>query len=131
MTQIESQERLIPQNQAQLFSFLCNFNNFENLMPDKVTNWTSTENSCYFNIAGIANLGMKIIEKKEPSFIKIIHDGKVPFNFDFFIHIQEKDQQHSLVKLEFNAELNAMLKMVAVKPLNQFLEDLLDQLEKL
>jgi len=131
MTQIESQERLIPQNQAQLFSFLCNFNNFENLMPDKVTNWTSTENSCYFNIAGIANLGMKIIEKKEPSFIKIIHDGKVPFNFDFFIYIQEKDQQHSLVKLEFNAELNAMLKMVAVKPLNQFLEDLLDQLEKL
>jgi len=131
MTRIESKERVISQNQSALFSFLCNFNNFENLMPEKVSNWTSTNETCYFNIAGIANLGMKITEKKQPSFIKIIDDGKVPFSFQFFIYIRENDLQSTSVKLVFDAELNAMLKMVAVKPLTQFLEDLLDHLEEI
>lgn len=129
MTKIESQARSINQSPEALFNFLTNFNNFEALMPDKVTNWTSTENSCYFSISGIASLGMKITEKNAPTYIKMIDDGKVPFSFEFLVNIQDQGNASSRVQLSFNAKLNAMLKMVAIKPLNEFLESLLDHLE--
>ena len=129
MTKIESQARSINQSPETLFNFLTNFNNFEALMPDKVTNWTSTENSCYFSISGIASLGMKITEKNAPTYIKMIDDGKVPFFFFFLVNIQDQGNASSRVQLSFNAKLNAMLKMVAIKPLNEFLESLLDHLE--
>ena len=129
MTKIESKERVINHSPEKIFKFLSNFNNFQGLMPDKVTNWTSTEESCYFSISGIASLGMRIVDKTAHTNIKMVDDGKVPFKFDFLIDIQESDK-HSILKLTFNAQLNAMLKMVAVSPLKDFLESLLDHLEK-
>lgn len=130
MTKIESKAREIHASEITIFNFLSNFNNFEALMPDKVSDWTSTEDSCYFSISGIASLGMRIVEKTAHSNIKMVDDGKVPFKFDFLVDIKTLDSEKSEVQLTFNAELNAMLKMVAVKPLNDFLEKLLDHLEQ-
>ena len=129
MTKIESSERIINQSVDKVYNFLSNFNNFEGLMPEKVSDWTSTEDSCYFSIMGIASLGMRIVEKKPTNLIKMVDDGKVPFKFDFVVRISESEK-NSIVKLTFDAELNAMLKMVAVGPLKDFLEKLLDHLEK-
>ena len=128
MTKIESKKRSIKQTKETIFNFLSNFNNFEGLMPEKVTNWTSDEESCYFSISGIASLGMRIIETSAHSRIKMVDDGKVPFKFFFTVNL-EGDKEQTIVQLVFDAELNAMLKMVAVKPLNDFLESLLDHLE--
>jgi carbon monoxide dehydrogenase subunit G len=130
MTRIESKERLINHSNEKIFTFLSDFRNFENLMPSKVTNYTATEESCYFSISGIASLGMRIVEREPHTRLKMLSDGKVPFDFDFNVNITESDQA-SKVSLVFNAKLNAMLKMVAVKPLGDFLEQLLDELEKL
>lgn len=130
MTKIESQERQIKHSAETLFNFLSDFNNFEPLMPEKVSNWTCTQESCYFTISGIASLGMKIVEKEPYTRLKMLHDGKVPFEFDFNVYIQEQGD-NCLVKLVFNAKLNTMLKMVAVKPLKQFLNDLLDELNEI
>lgn len=129
MTKIESTERLIPNSAEQIYTFLTNFNNFEHLMPSKVSDWTSTEHSCYFSISGIASLGMKIVEKQASHFIKMVDDGKVPFTFDFIINIKPRTEDSAFVKLNFNANLNPLLRMVAVKPLEEFLEQLLDHLE--
>ncbi len=130
MTKIESQERLIHHSADRLFNFLSDFNHFEPLMPEKVVNWKATQDTCYFTISGIASLGMKIVEKEPNRRLKMIQDGKVPFDFDFNVYIQE-DGDNALVKLILNAKLNAMYKMVAVKPLKHFLNDLLDHLEEI
>ena len=60
MTKIESKHKTIKYSSETIFNFLSDFNNFEGLMPSKVSDWTSTKDSCYFSISGIANLGMKI-----------------------------------------------------------------------
>lgn len=127
MTRIESTERNINFSAKKVFEFLSNFNNFEGLMPKKVTNWESTDNNCYFSISGIAELGMEIIEKEPYQLIKMTDYGKVPFKFDFIVDIKELGEQ-SVVKLTFDAQLNPMLKMIAVNPLKSFLEDLLNHL---
>ena len=131
MTRIESENRLIFQSTEKLFKFLTNFNNFETIMPDKVKEWTATENSCYFSISGIASLGMRIEEKKPFSFIKMLDDGDVPFKFDFLIYLEKMSDKETDVKLVFDADLNTMMKAVAIKPLKDFLEKILDKLEKI
>jgi len=128
MTRIESEKRNINKSSEIIFNFLSNFNNFETLMPDKVVDWKSDKDTCSFTISGLASLGMRIIDKTPNSYIKIIDEGKVPFKFDFIINIIEKNKS-SEVQLIFDADLNTMLKMVAVKPLRNFLNMLLDELQ--
>ena len=129
MTRIESDTRLISKTDKKIFNFLSDFNNFEQLMPDRVTDWESDKKTCSFTISGLASLGMEIIETRPNSFIKIKDFGKVPFNFDFLVSIEAQGDK-SNVNLVFDADLNTMLKMVAVKPLKNFLNMLLDELEK-
>jgi len=129
MTKIESDTRLINKTDKQIFNFLSDFNNFEQLMPDRVTDWKSDTKTCSFTISGLASLGMEIIETTPNSVIKIKDFGKVPFKFDFLVNIETQGEK-SNVDLVFDADLNTMLKMVAVKPLKNFLNMLLDELEK-
>ena len=131
MTKIESEDRLISQSVEQLFKFLTNFRNFESLMPDRVNEWEATEDSCRFSISNIVSLGMRIKEKDAFSFIKMVDDGDVPFKFDFLIYLSAKSAKESQVKLVFDADLNMMMKAVAVRPLKDFLEKLLDKLQEI
>ena len=128
MTRIESDKRKIDKSSEVIFNFLSDFNNFETIMPDKVVDWKSDNESCSFTISGLASLGMRITEKTPNTYIKIVDEGKVPFKFDFLVNIAE-NADGADVQLIFDADLNTMLKMVAVKPLRNFLNMLLDELQ--
>jgi len=130
MTRIESNITPVNKSAGEVFAFLSDFNNFKSLMPEQVVDWESTADECSFKIKGMATLGMKMIEKNPDSLIKITSNGKVPFDFFLSCHIEE-DGSHSKVLLAFDAELNAMLKMMAVKPLTNFLNLLVGKLSEL
>jgi carbon monoxide dehydrogenase subunit G len=131
MTRIESDKTSVDKTPEEVFNFLSNFNNFKKLMPEQVTNWESTEDTCSFTIAGMASLGMKMVEKKPYSLIKVEKDGKAPFDFTLECLVDKKDSSKSEVQLAFNADLNPMLKMMAVKPLTNFLNLLVGKLKDL
>lgn len=131
MTRIESDKTEIKKPAAEVYNFLSNFNNFQKLMPEQVTNWQSTEDTCTFTIAGMATLGMKIVEKTPNSIIKVARDGKAPFDFTLECLMKEKGNNESEVQLAFDADLNPMLKMMAEKPLTNFLNLLVTKLKDL
>ncbi|MBL0065409.1 MAG: SRPBCC family protein [Bacteroidetes bacterium] len=130
MTRIESDKVIVKKTQAEIYNFLSNFNNFQKLMPEQVTNWQSTEEECSFTIAGMASLGMKIIEKTPNSQIKVTRNGKAPFDFNLDCAIKDLSENCE-VQLAFDADLNPMLKMMAVKPLTNFLNLLVHKLNEL
>ena len=130
MTKIESNKKNINKRIEFVYSFLEDINNLEKIMPDRVVDWQSTSESCYFTIKGTASLGMKIEEKKPSTFIKLINDGKVPFTFNFLMELAELDNENTSVQFIFNADLNPMLKMMAVSPLKNFLNILLENLSE-
>ena len=131
MTRIESDKTSVNKSSEEIFNFLSNFNNFQKLMPDQVTNWASTEDECSFTIAGMASLGMKMTEKKPNDYIKVIRNGNAPFDFTLECLLKEKSTAESEVQLAFNADLNPVLKMMAVKPLTNFLNLLVQKLKEL
>jgi len=130
MTTIESNEALVNKSAEEVYLFLSDFRNFEKLMPEQVTNWKATDEECSFTIKGMASLGMKIKNKNPNSLIEIESSGKVPFNFTMKCMIAGKQQQSS-VKLLLEADMNPMLKMLAEKPLTNFLNMLVNRLAEI
>ena len=120
MTKLESEKVEVNYSKEVLFNFLSNFNNFQKLMPEQVTNWKSTEDECSFTISGMASIGMKIIEKIPHSEIKIRSNGKVPFHFNLSALINDAGENKSSGQLVFTADLNPMIKMMVEKPLGNF-----------
>jgi carbon monoxide dehydrogenase subunit G len=128
MTRLESDKVTIDKPAQQVYNFLSDFNNFGHLMPEQVTDWQSTGDECSFTIKGMAELGMKIVEKIPYSSIKI-ERTKAPFDFTLTASIGDKGTQ-SEVQLAFDADLSPMLKMMASKPLTNFLNLLVNKLKE-
>jgi carbon monoxide dehydrogenase subunit G len=130
MTRIESDKTTVNKTAKEVYDFLSDFNNFQKLMPEQVVDWKSTADECTFTIKGMATLGMKIVEKTPNSLIKVIKNGSAPFDFTLSCMITDLQQQ-CMVQLAFDAELNPMLKMMATKPLTNFLNILVNKLKEL
>lgn len=120
LTRIESDTVQIENSAENVFTYLSNFNNFQKLMPEQVTNWQSTPDECTFTINGMATIGMKIIDKLPHNKINIRSNGKVPFDFNLQVLLNEQGSNRSSGQLVFESELNPMLKMMVVKPLTNF-----------
>lgn len=131
MTRIESEIREVAKPASEVYSFLSDFRNFSNIMPEQVTDWQATADQCSFTIKGMASLGMKIIERKENEHITIEREGKAPFDFKLHCVINSSGENNSTLQLAFDADLNPMLKLMAEKPLKNFLDLLVDRYSRL
>ena len=120
LTKIESEKVEINNSSQAIFNYLSDFRNFEKLMPPQVTNWQSSVDECSFTINGMATIGMKIVEKLPNTKITIHSNGKVPFEFQLFVVLTEKDANNCVGQLTFESDMNPMIKMMAEKPLGNF-----------
>ena len=131
MTEIKSEKVSINNSDKNIFTFLSDFNNFEKLMPEQVINWQSTTEKCSFTIKGMADLAMRMSQLKEHSFISYASENSKPFAFTLNSHIENVNDHHTNVQLILNADLNPMLKMMAARPLKNFVNMLTEKLKEL
>jgi carbon monoxide dehydrogenase subunit G len=132
MSKIESKIGRINKSDEKIYNFLSDFNNFQQLIPaDKVKSWSSTTDSCHFTVDGIGDAGLKIIEKTPFSLIKITSEGKTPISFFLWIQIKKIDENNSGIKIVIEPQVNQMILMMVKGPLQNFVDMLIDQLEKL
>lgn len=128
---IESRIGKIEERDEKIFQFLSSFKNFEDLIPqDKINNWEATEESCRFSINGIGEVGLKIVDKEPNKVIKYSGDNLAKLDFNFWIQLKQVADLDTRVKVTFKADFNPMLNMVAKKPLQEFVDLLVDRLEK-
>ena len=120
MATFKSPEVIVNRTAEDFFTKISDLNNLKDIIPSKIQNFESTESTCSFKIPGIPTLNLKLGEKVPYSKISLTAEGsQVPFSLDCFI--TEKGNQCQ-ARLEINAELNMMMKMMAEKPLTQFLD---------
>jgi hypothetical protein len=130
MKTIESEKITILRPAQEIYSFLCNFNNFQHLMPPQVINWQSTETSCSFTIQGMTDLAMHIAEKIPFTRIVILPDGHPPFDFELDCTLSGLDSSAES-QLIFHADLNPFLSMIALNPLRNFVNLLNSKLKEI
>ncbi|MGD2034327.1 MAG: SRPBCC family protein [Bacteroidales bacterium] len=128
---LESKIGKIVNTDEQVYNFLTDFNNFKNLIPeDKISDWESDEDSCSFSVNPIGKTGIKIVEKEPFKLIKLASLEEDKYNFTFWVQLKMVEENDTRIKLTLKADLNPMIQMMAKKPLQEFLDKLVDQLVK-
>jgi len=123
-----SPEVIVNRNAEDFFVKIGDLNNLKEMLPSSIKDFESTETTCSFKMKGMPDLNLEIAEKTAYSKISLIAKGsRVPFSLECFI--TEKGDQCQ-ARLEINAELNMMMKMMIEKPLTQFLDVLANKMEK-
>lgn len=114
-----------------IFYFVTDIRNFERFIPEgKIEDWHAESNSCSFRVPMLGAVSVKIVEKE--MYNKIVFKGNALKNNDFSLElvILNSDKDTAEVKLLLNAYINPVLKMMASKPVSQFLEKLIDEMER-
>ncbi len=130
MTEIKSDLVSINKGSEFIFNFLSNFDNFGKLMPEQVINWKSSGESCSFTIKGMADLALKISDKTEFSEIIWSSDGKAPFDFTISSCLTKQNENLTDAQIILKADLSPMLKMMALRPLTNFVNLLVNKLRE-
>lgn len=120
MTRIESNKETIRQTAAEVFNFLSDFNNIGRLMPEQVEGFIVEGDTCKFTIKGMASLGLKYESRTPNTEVVMAKHEKAPFDLKLICKIEDKGD-YSDLQLFFDADLNPFLKMMAEKPLANFL----------
>lgn len=120
MTRIESNKETIRQTSKEVFDFLSDFHNIGKLMPEQVEGFTVNGDTCKFTIKGMASLGLKYESRTPNSEVVMTKHEKAPFDLKLICKIEDKGDVSDL-QLFFDADLNPFLKMMAEKPLANFL----------
>jgi len=128
---LESKVGKIENTDERIYNFLADFNNFKHLLPpDKIKNWQSDDSSCSFTVDPIGNTGVRIVEKEPYNLIKLTNLEESNMNFNFWVQLKMLSETDTRIKLTLEANLNPMMQTMAKKPLQDFLDKLVDQLIK-
>jgi carbon monoxide dehydrogenase subunit G len=126
---IESERVTIKSSPEKIFNFIGNFDNFSELLPDKVENWQSTGDSCSFEVKGLATLGLRITERVPFTKVSMTGEGKLPFNFTLAAEMHETALQQCEVQLIIDSDMSQFIAMMAANPLKDFINTLVNKLK--
>ncbi len=114
----------------EIFGFVTDIRNFEQFIPaGSVTDWEASKDRCSFRVPRMGNVHLRIVREEKPLLVAYKGNALNNNDFDIVVHIRKNNNNKADVKVSLNAELNPMVKMIASKPIGQFLEMLVDRLE--
>ena len=116
---------------AEVYAFLADCNNHEQLMPENIYNWSSTRDEARFTIQNMAKLALKVDRRVENSEVVFVPAEKAPFDVTLRWKITPQGDDATAAELVIEADLNMMMKMLAVKPLQKLVDDQLEKLGKI
>jgi hypothetical protein len=121
MTIIESKV-LIDKPIHEVFEFLSDLNNHQQLMPENIYNWSSTKDEARFTIQNMAKLAIKISSLTENKEIIATPTEEVPFALELKWILSEGENGQTEATHAISADLNMMMKMIVVGPLQKLVD---------
>ena len=127
---IEGNKIVVEKSQKEMFEFLTDLKNFEQLMPDTIQKFEVEGESFIFGLKGMPEIRLVLKDKTEYSNITL-GAASSKLDFELVADIDEIDEDSCEVQLNFNGKFNMMMAMMVKKPLTAFIETLTDNLEEL
>jgi hypothetical protein len=126
----ESRTGILSCTPAEAYNFVTDIRNFKRFIPDgTINNWQSESDTCSFNVSVVGTVSVRITGKEPCSKVTYNGDALKKNDFTLILNIGSKNDRAE-VKILLEAEMNPMLKMMANKPIAQFLEILIIEMEK-
>ncbi len=132
MAKIESKTGKIDNNPEPVYNYLTDFNNFEQLIPaDKVSNWRAEGGQCSFDVDGVGEIKLEIIERKAHELIKLEGVAQGMVHFTFWIQLKAIEEKDTRVKISVEPGINPMMMAMVKKPLKNFVDLLVEKMEEM
>lgn len=125
---IESKHVQIAKPASDLYNFLQDMNNFQELLPEgKISDWEADVDECSFKVQGAATIGLKVVGGTPPTHLEMTSTDRSPFPFTLDVHLAEVDGVTDAYQV-FNADVNPMLKMMVERPLKNLFDHIADKM---
>lgn len=113
-----------------VYVFLSDMNNHQQLMPENIYNWSSTEDEASFTIQNMAKLAIKITSRIENQEIIAVPTEKVPFDVELKWTVADNGKGGTIASHIISADLNMMMKMLAAGPLQKLADHQTERLSE-
>jgi hypothetical protein len=132
MSYFESRSGEMDCTPEEVFYFMTDMRNFKRFVPSgAVSNYKDDINSCSFSVPQAGQVNVRLDKTEKYDLISYRGDALKENDFELMLHISRKPDNFATVKVTLNADLNPMIKMFASKPIAQFLEMVIDRMERL
>ena len=116
---------------ADVYAFLADLNNHQQLMPENIYNWSSTTDEARFTIQNMAKLALKVSSRTENKEIVIVPSEDAPFPVELKWTLTDSGDGNTEALITISAELNMMMKMLASGPLQKLADHQTDRLRNI
>lgn len=128
MTSIQSKSVRINRTAEELYHFLQDMHNFEQLLPQNhISDWTCDGQSCSFKVQGAATIGLALDGGTPNTLVKMKSTDRAPFPFTLDVHLEQKDGATEAYQL-FQGDINPFLRMMVEKPLKNLFDHIADRM---
>jgi len=112
------------------FNFITDLRNFGRFIQEgTVSNWKADKDSCSFNFSMLGTVSVRVVEKEAEKLVVYQGDALNRNDFKINVVLSASSEGRADVRLKLAASLNPVMKMMADKPINQFLEILMNEIE--
>ena len=115
----------------EVYLFLADLNNHQQLMPENIYNWSSTTDEARFTIQNMAKLALKVSSRSENQEIVIVPSEEAPFPVELKWTLKDAGNGTTEAVHTISAELNMMMKMLASGPLQKLADHQTDKLKNI
>ena len=126
---LETPNITVQKTSKDLYNFLTDFTKFEEIMPKNTETFELRDNGFVFGLKGMPKIKLNLDEKIPHSKI-VLGSASDKFPFTLTANISEKNT-NSMVNFQFVGKFNPMITMMVKKPLQNFIDTLSSNLEKL
>ncbi len=129
--ELESNKASVQKSQQEVFDFLTNVENYEQIMPESKEKFeVKSQDTFAFALKGMPEIQLQIKETREPEFI-VLGSTSEKFNFSLDVVIEPAGENQSEAQLFFHGKFNTMMSMMLKGPLKKFIGTLSENLSKL
>ena len=130
LSYFESRSGKLTCNAEEVFAFVTDIRNFERFIPKgTINNWIAEKEWCSFSVSVLGTVNVRLAEKMKYNKVVFNGDALKKNDFSLVLAISDNNKNPAEVKVTLKADLNPMMKMMAAKPIDQFLQILIKEME--
>ena len=126
---LEGRKIIVNKSSKELSELLKTPENYKDFMPDGLQKFESREDGFKFGLQGMPEIALKIDEVTEEK--AVLKSASSSLDFALTATLKPLSENQTEVQMLFEGKFNPFIKMMVEKPLQNFINTLSDNLEKL